>query len=146
MANLVTIVPNPESATGGERNRSFVRTQTQCAAQDKPSGKIILPILDGFVVEKWKRIIYMEAQGNYTMLHLVGGKGMLICKTLGEVEGRLPMFHFVRIHRSHTIHLKHLVKYSRGKGGSVALSSGVSLAVSAGYRDNFFESLARYFY
>lgn len=147
MINIATISPLLENAASAETSYPFARAQPKRAPQpEKLSDKVILPTLEGFVVEKWKRIVYMEAQGNYTLLHLVGGRNRLVCKTLREMEGRLPKLHFTRIHRSHTIHLKHLTKYNRGKGGSVVLSSGDSLAVSAGYRDNLFEALARYFY
>lgn len=57
----------------------------------------------------------------------------------------LPEDSFVRIHRSHTVHLKHLKKYVRGKGGHVMLQNGVTLSVSAGQKEYFMESLRRYF-
>lgn len=68
-----------------------------------------------------------------------------MCKTLREMEVLLPERQFVRIHRSHTIHLRHLKKYTRGKGGQVLLQNGTALAVSAGQRDEFLVSLKNYF-
>lgn len=112
----------------------------------EPAGnKIVLPTMEGMCFEKVKQIAYLEASGNYTVLHFTDGRQVLVCRTLREVELLLPETAFVRIHRSHTVHLKHLKKYVRGKGGHVVLQNGVSLTVSAGQKDFFLESLKMYF-
>jgi two-component system LytT family response regulator len=118
--------------------------------QDKPAahtnqGKIMLPTMDGLCFEKVKHIAYLEASGNYTVLHFTDGRQVLVCKTLGDVEQMLPADAFVRIHRSHTIHLRHIKKYTRGKGGHVLLQNGVTLAVSSGQREVFLSILRQFF-
>ena len=112
---------------------------------EKTSGKIALPTMEGYHFEKTKHILFLEASGNYTMLHFADGRQILVCKTLREVETMLPTDHFVRIHRSHTIQLRHLKKYIRGKGGYVVLHNGATLAVSAGQKDAFLEVVAAFF-
>ncbi len=66
-------------------------------------------------------------------------------RTLREVELMLPASAFVRIHRSHTIHLRHIKKYVRGKGGHVVLQNSATLTVSAGQKDTFLDDLKQYF-
>jgi len=107
--------------------------------------KIVLPTMEGLCFEKVKQIAYLEASGNYTVLHFTDGRQVLVCRTLREVELLLPEAAFARIHRSHTVHLKHLKKYVRGKGGHVVLQNGVSLTVSAGQKEFFLEALRGYF-
>ena len=97
---------------------------------EKVSKKIALPTMEGLNFEKTRDILFLEASGNYT---------------LREIEGMMPNHHFVRIHRSHTIQLRHLKKYIRGKGGYVVLANGATLAVSAGQKDNFVEAVHAYF-
>jgi len=109
------------------------------------AGKIVLPTMEGMCFEKVKHIAYLEASGNYTVLHFLDGRQILVCKTLREVEQLLPELAFVRIHRSHTIHLRHIKKYVRGKGGHVVLQNSVTLTVSAGQKDNFLDALKQYF-
>jgi two-component system LytT family response regulator len=101
--------------------------------------------MEGLCFEKVKQIAYLEASGNYTVLHFTDGRQVLVCRTLREVELLLPEAAFARIHRSHTVHLKHLKKYVRGKGGHVVLQNGVSLTVSAGQKEFFLEALRGYF-
>jgi two-component system, LytTR family, response regulator len=121
--------------------RRLVETALPAAKGDK----IMLPTMEGLCFEKIKHIAYLEANGNYTSLHFKDKRQVLVCKTLREVEHMLPEKDFVRIHRSHTIHLKHIKKYVRGKGGYVVLQNGVPLTVSAGQKDFFLESLKKYF-
>jgi len=101
--------------------------------------------MEGLCFEKVKHITFLEASGNYTALHFKDKRQVLICKTLREVEQMLPGRAFARIHRSHTIHLKHLKKYVRGKGGHVLLQNGVTLTVSSGQKESFLEHLRTYF-
>lgn len=109
------------------------------------AGKILLPTMEGLCFEKVKHIAYLEASGNYTVLHFLDGRQILVCKTLREVEQMLPDTAFVRIHRSHAIHLRHIKKYVRGKGGHVVLQNSVTLTVSAGQKDSFLDALKQYF-
>jgi DNA-binding LytR/AlgR family response regulator len=109
------------------------------------AGKIMFPTLEGFCFEKIKHIAYLEADGNYTVLHFTDGRQTLVCKTLGDVERMLPADYFIRIHRSHTIHLRHIVKYTRGKGGQVTLKTGVTLTVASNRRDDFLSALQQFF-
>ncbi len=131
-ARSVSIIPE----------RSFEPPVMPTAGQ---SGKIVLPTMEGFCFEKVKHIAYLEANGNYTTLHFIDKRQILVCKTLREVEQMLPDWSFARIHRSHTIHLKHIKKYVRGKGGHVVLQNGVTLVVSAGQREVFLDTLRAYF-
>ena len=101
--------------------------------------------MEGFCFEKIKHIAYLEANGNYTTLHFTDKRQILVCKTLREVELLLPERAFARIHRSHTIHLKHIKKYVRGKGGHVVLQNGITLVVSAGQKELFLDSLRTFF-
>lgn len=122
----------------------YIQARKPAQRSDKQL-KIMLPTMDGLCFEKIKHIAYLEASGNYTALHFTDGRQVLVCKTLGDVEQMLPSRTFVRIHRSHTIHLRHLKKYTRGKGGHVLLQNGVTLTVSSGQREHFLQVLKSYF-
>lgn len=115
------------------------------AQPNSKGGKIMLPTMEGLCFEKVKHIAYLEASGNYTVLHFTDARQVLVCKTLREVEQMLPEDLFARIHRSHTIQLRHIKKYVRGKGGYVVLQNGVTLTVSSGQKDIFLEALRQYF-
>jgi two-component system, LytTR family, response regulator len=153
MSNAATLLPNtPHAAESFYQGKSAVIlpelkviTPERRNFSSGKGGKIVLPTIEGLCFEKIKNITYLEASGNYTMLHFEDGRHILVCKTLRDVEELLPEIAFVRIHRSHTVHLKHLKKYVKGKGGHVVLQNGVTLTVSCGQKDCFVEAIDRFF-
>lgn len=126
-------------------DRQFPAADSIMPAKSGKSGKIVLPTMEGLCFEKVKHLAYLEANGNYTTLHFIDKRQVLVCKTLGEVEQLLPVEGFARIHRSHTIHLRHIKKYVRGKGGHVVLQNGTMLTVSAGQKELFLDAVQQYF-
>lgn len=103
--------------------------------------KIALPTLDGLVFEEVCNIIYLEAQGNYTYIHMAGDKKFLVCKTLRQVEEGIRTDSFVRVHRSYTINMSLLTRYIKGKGGYVIMEGGAMVNVSAGRKKAFMEAV-----
>lgn len=97
---------------------------------NKVDGKITLPQQDGFQVLNVSDILYCKADDNYTEIHL-SNKKILVSKTLKYFEEALSEFTFARIHKSYLVNVNEVVKYRKGKGGSVVISSGKELLVSA---------------
>jgi len=97
---------------------------------NKVEGKITLPQQDGFQILNVADILYCKADDNYTEIFLANKK-ILVSKTLKYFEEALTKFAFARIHKSYLVNVNEVVKYRRGKGGSVVISSGKELLVSA---------------
>lgn len=150
MLNVLAIrrlpeAPEPNEVLARALPLKSVQNMEYTPKRVSEASKIALPTMEGLCFEKLKQIVYLEASGNYTVLHFKDKRQVLVCKTLREVELMLPDRAFARIHRSHTIHLKHLKKYVRGKGGHVLLQNGVTLTVSSGQKEAFLEQLKAYF-
>ena len=96
----------------------------------KVEGKITLPQQDGFQVLNVADILYCKADDNYTEIHLEKKK-ILVSKTLKYFEEALSQFPFARIHKSYLVNVNEVIKYKKGKGGSVVVSNGRELLVSA---------------
>lgn len=99
-------------------------------------GKITLPVQDGFEVISAQDILYCQADDNYTQIFLKEGKKKLISKTLKYFEDALTGFGFARIHKSYLVNVDEITGYKKGKGGSVVLSSGKEVLVSASQKAN----------
>tara|TARA_R110002050_G_scaffold179118_3_gene312443 strand:- start:93617 stop:94348 length:732 start_codon:yes stop_codon:yes gene_type:complete len=93
-------------------------------------GKITIPQQDGFQVLNVSDIIYCKADDNYTEIYLEH-KRIVVSKTLKYFEDALSDFTFARIHKSYLVNVNEVVKYVKGKGGSVIVSNGKELLVSA---------------
>jgi two-component system LytT family response regulator len=97
---------------------------------NKVEGKITLPQQDGFQVLNVSDILFCKADDNYTEIYLENKK-ILVSKTLKYFEEALSAFPFARIHKSYLVNVNEVVKYKKGKGGSVIVSNGKELLVSA---------------
>jgi len=62
-----------------------------------------------------EEIIYVQADGNYSNIHLVNDKVELVTAYLSTVEEKLPEIGFFRISRSVVINLKYLKRIDRKK-------------------------------
>ncbi|MCA0133426.1 LytR/AlgR family response regulator transcription factor [Winogradskyella alexanderae] len=95
------------------------------------NGKLTLPQQDGFEIIETADIMYCKADDNYTEIYLNSNKKKLVSKTLKYIEERLKDSNFVRVHKSYLVNVNEVVKYVKGKGGSVVLSNGKEVMVSA---------------
>lgn len=94
-------------------------------------GKITIPQLDGFEVLNTSNILYCKADDNYTEIYLNNNKKKIVSKTLKYFEEALSNSGFARVHKSYLVNVNEVVKYVKGKGGSVVLSNGKQVMVSA---------------
>lgn len=95
------------------------------------NGKITIPQLDGFEVLNTADILYCKADDNYTEIYLNNNKKKLVSKTLKYFEDILSGGGFARVHKSYLVNVNEVIKYVKGKGGSVVLSNGKEIMVSA---------------
>ena len=94
------------------------------------AGKITIPLQDGFEVLDINDIVFCKADDNYTEIHLASSK-KLVSKTLKYFEMALSEYPFARIHKSYLVNVNEIVKYKKGKGGSVVVSNGKEILVSS---------------
>lgn len=95
------------------------------------NGKLTIPQLDGFEVINTADILFCKADDNYTEIYLNTNKKKLVSKTLKYFEDALNDASFARVHKSYLVNVNEIVKYIKGKGGSVILSNGSEISVSA---------------
>jgi len=95
------------------------------------NGKITIPQQDGFEVIETANILYCKADDNYTEIFLNNNRKKLVSKTLKYFDEALASRNFARVHKSYLVNVNEIVKYRKGKGGSVVLSNGKEVMVSA---------------
>ncbi len=98
-------------------------------------GKITIPQQDGFEVLDINDIVFCKADDNYTEIHLANSK-KLVSKTLKYFQEALAEYTFARIHKSYLVNVNAITKYKKGKGGSVIVSNGKEILVSASQKAN----------
>ncbi|WP_299130852.1 LytTR family DNA-binding domain-containing protein [uncultured Winogradskyella sp.] len=113
------------------RKEDALQDQVLVPKTQTVNGKITIPQQDGFEVIETKDIMYCKADDNYTEIYLNTNKKKLVSKTLKYIEECLKDANFARVHKSYLVNVNEVVKYVKGKGGSVILSNGKEIIVSA---------------
>ncbi|PWT89146.1 MAG: LytR family transcriptional regulator [Acidobacteria bacterium] len=93
---------------------------------------------------KTNEIDWVEAQGNYVMLH-VGKESHLLRDAISKIEGQLNPKKFLRIHRSTLVNIDRIKELQSLFHGDyrVLLKDGTKLLLSRRYRWKARESLGR---
>jgi two-component system LytT family response regulator len=99
--------------------------------------KIALPQLGGISFLDVDEIISLQADSNYTIIHKRDMQKVVVTKTLKDFEDILDENCFVRIHKSHIVHLKYITEYSTADGGIVKMEDGNVWSVSRRQLDTF---------
>ena len=103
--------------------------------------KLTLPYGQGFKMIDVDDIIYIEADSNYSVVHLSNQDKITVSKVLREFEELLPSDQFVRVHKSSIINLNHLKEYNSKNGLQVFLKNGESINISRRRASDFFEKI-----
>jgi len=105
------------------------------------SNRLALTTAEGIYIVDKNLIIRIEAMSNYSVFILAGSKKIVVSKTLKEFESILDDEFFTRISRSMIINLTYVVKYRKGDGGTLELSDGSEVEVSAQRKEALLQKL-----
>jgi two-component system, LytTR family, response regulator len=87
------------------------------------------------VVIKIAEIIYLKAQGSYTLISLTSAREVLTAKNLNAMMTDFRSDRFVRVHRSYVVNLDYVKGYQPdGNEGILTLEGGLQLRVSRTYK------------
>jgi len=99
--------------------------------------KIALPQLGGISFIEVNDIVSLQADSNYTIIHLNSMQKMVISKTLKDFEELLDGAQFARIHKSYIVSLRYIKEYSTTDGGLVKMTDGNQWSISRRQLDMF---------
>jgi len=97
--------------------------------------RIAIPLMDKIEFVAISKIIRLEAEGNYTYIHLDGGKKYLVSKTLKEYHELLENHNFLRTHQTHLINYRKISAYIKTDGGYIAMDDGSQVPISRQKRE-----------
>lgn len=76
-------------------------------------------------------LVYLQSETNYTWLNWRDGKRMLMPRTLKFYEPKLPVQHFLRLHRNCLVNARYIAGFERDQSGAyVYLTTGARLPIS----------------
>ncbi|WP_291403319.1 LytTR family DNA-binding domain-containing protein [Daejeonella sp.] len=105
--------------------------------------KIAFPTENGFELIKVNSILYCEADSNYCKIVLLGGKKIILSKTLKHVEEMLPSNVFQRIHKSYLVNMNYVNRVHKTNELMVQLATGETLPVSIRQKENLINAILK---
>lgn len=125
-----------------EQSKDFNHSQPISRALDnlksKDTSKQILTLKtqQGVLQLQLKDIIYIEGDGNYSIIHLLKSRKELVSKTLSDLEDLLDEKGFFRCHKSFLVNRIHII--SKLNGVSIKLSNDLIVPISRRRKIDFF--------
>lgn len=110
---------------------------------DAATEKISIPTASGLEFILITDIIRCESNQNYTVIHTRDRRKLTVAKTLKDFESLLTAHGFMRVHHAHLVNLQDIIRYEKGKGGTLHLTDGSAVAVSSRKKDAFLKRLQR---
>ncbi|WP_299368151.1 LytTR family DNA-binding domain-containing protein [Winogradskyella sp.] len=75
-------------------------------------------------------IVYIEADGRYTIFHLHNGESKIASRNLGEYKTALNPKHFFRIHRRYIVNLSMIVNINKSAGNYCKMINDLRLPIA----------------
>lgn len=129
--SIEQLIKAVDYVTALKEKEDALHNQVLVSKSKKVNGKITIPLQNGFEVLEIANILYCKADDNYTEIYLGNNTKKLVSKTLKHIEEQLKDANFARVHKSYLVNVNEVVKYNKGKGGSVTLSNGKEIIISA---------------
>jgi two-component system LytT family response regulator len=91
--------------------------------------RLAVPSSEGVFFFTLDEILRLEADKNYTAIHLIGKRPFLASKTLKHFDEMLGEFNFIRTHKSHLVNPKY-IKQVTHNNQFLLLSDGSRIEIS----------------
>lgn len=123
---------------GKQNNINTQLDDLKKAFQTLSLNKIALEIPKGFIFVSHDDVLYFEADGMYTNVHLQNNKIELICKPLKHFVDQLETHGiFYKPHRSFLVNLKHIKEFSKKDCYFLIMENKKTIPVSKEKRNDF---------
>jgi len=124
-----------------EQHHMLLQNFMELAIARIPVKKIAVPQLGSIRFVALDEIVSLQADNNYTIIHLKDMQKLVISKTLKDFEELLDKSVFVRIHKSYMVNLNYIKEYSTIDGGVVKMADGNQWSISRRQLDIFLEKM-----
>jgi two-component system, LytTR family, response regulator len=109
--------------------------------QSAGENNLLIPTAMGHEVIRVSEVMYLEADNNYTVIHLDNREKIVASKTLKVIEELLGN-EFCRVHRSFIVKLSKVKSIGKGRSGNLTLIDDTEILVSRDRKDDLMRRLS----
>lgn len=109
-----------------------------------PSAKlniIFVPSVNKIDFVRIDEILYLEADGRYTVFHLITGITVVAVKNIGEYEKLLDQNIFFRTHHHYIININMVTNINKSQGNFCELNNGKSIPIAKRRQEQLYKFL-----
>lgn len=129
------------SPVAAEQSQQLLQHLLQAVSKKTPPKKIALPQLGGINFIEVDDMVSLQADSNYTIIHMKDMQKLVISKTLKDFEDLLDESQFVRIHKSYIVNLTYIKEYTTTDGGIVRMADGNQWSISRRQLEYFLDKM-----
>ncbi len=96
----------------------------------KNSCRIAVPNKNGLSYYQTRDIIYIEADGSYSVMHLSESKAVTITRKIKDFEETLATKGFIRVHKSYLVNIEHISELHRNDSGYLLMDNQAKIPIS----------------
>ena len=111
--------------------------------QTRELKRLAVPDLKGVAFIQLRDLVFLEADRNYSILHLTGGERMVSTKTLKDYELLLEEQRFYRVHHTYLVNLQQVERFQKEDGGYLIMRGGDRVEVSRRRKGELLDQLSR---
>jgi two-component system LytT family response regulator len=94
------------------------------------SSKIAVPNKNGLSYYHKGDIVYVEADGSYSIMHMINTKTITITRKIKDFEESLVDNGFIRVHKSFLVNIQHISELHRDDSGYLVMEGGARIPIS----------------
>lgn len=113
-------------------NKAILNIENKVAIENNVcfTSKIAIPSMDSIELISKNSIVYLEADGKYTIFYLEGEQRKIASRNIGEYEKLLDSKLFFRIHHKYLVNTNKIVNIYKTDGGYCQFFDGKTLPIA----------------
>jgi len=108
---------------------------------NQSSGRFAISHTKGLKIVEEKNVVYLQAEGNCTMLYFEDGSKYLDTRTLKVYESILDGSLFFRVHKSYMVNMDYILEYLHNEGHYVVLKDKSEIPVARNRVQDFVKTI-----
>jgi two-component system LytT family response regulator len=114
----------------------------QVLVNKKTVNRVAIPSATGISFFNFDEIMYIEADNNYSRLHMNDGSRQIVSKTMKDIQAIFETSHFMRVHRQYMVNLNKVKSFHK-TDSIIVMENNTELPIARINKEEFLERFNR---